>query len=77
MPLEEAIKHCEDVVARCSIPGGNKECGREHQQLAEWLKELKMRRLRDEYGEFCQAHNSDLITGYTEGDKGRTRKGEG
>lgn len=36
MTLDEAIKHAEEVAnSQCS------ECGEEHQQLAEWLKELK------------------------------------
>lgn len=34
MTLDEAIKHCEEK-SDCS------ECSKEHQQLAEWLKELK------------------------------------
>ena len=39
MTLEEAIKHCEEKMKelgeRCY------ECSKEHEQLAEWLKELK------------------------------------
>ena len=36
MTLDEAIKHCEEVVdSKCD------ECGAEHRQLAEWLRELK------------------------------------
>ena len=35
MTLEEAINHAEEK-AKC---GGR--CGEEHEQLAEWLKELK------------------------------------
>jgi hypothetical protein len=35
MTLDEAIKHCEDKAQQCG------ECGKEHVQLAEWLKELK------------------------------------
>ena len=36
MTLDEAIKHCEEVAdTKCN------ECGNEHRQLAEWLKELK------------------------------------
>ena len=33
MTLDEAIKHAEEVF--------NSTCGKEHKQLAEWLKELK------------------------------------
>lgn len=57
MSLEEAIKHCEEVaelneectriyneqgeiMASCSC----KECAKEHRQLAEWLRELKVYR---------------------------------
>ena len=39
MTLEEAIKHAEEKAKR----GG--QCGKEHEQLAEWLKELQTRRL--------------------------------
>ena len=39
MDLEEVIKHAEEK-AKC---GG--ECGEDHAQLAEWLKELQTRRL--------------------------------
>ena len=36
MTIDEAIKHCEEVADRkCD------ECGAEHRQLAEWLRELK------------------------------------
>lgn len=36
MTIEEAIKHCDNIVSsQCN------ECGEEHKQLAEWLKELK------------------------------------
>ena len=35
MTLEEAIIHAEDVSRSC-----NSECGKEHRQLANWLKDL-------------------------------------
>lgn len=38
MTLEEAIKHCEEKAKGCD------ECSKEHQQLAEWLRELKLYR---------------------------------
>ena len=38
MTLDEAIQHCEEK-AQCGT-----DCGMEHKQLAEWLKELKTRR---------------------------------
>lgn len=34
--LDEAIIHCENVSRNC-----DSQCGKDHQQLAEWLKELK------------------------------------
>lgn len=57
MTIEEAIKHCEEVAHERRIESGEcisvndlenaeacYECGEEHKQLAEWLKELKQRR---------------------------------
>ena len=51
MTLNEAIKHCEDVVAKYEIQAANSmskegedyncQCAEEHQQLAAWLQELK------------------------------------
>lgn len=39
MKLEEAINHCKEVAkSKCD------SCGAEHEQLAEWLIELKERR---------------------------------
>lgn len=40
MTLDEAIKHCEEK-SDCS------ECGREHELLASWLKELKKYKEKD------------------------------
>ena len=40
MTLDEAIRHCEEVADNCAVT----ECEMEHRQLAEWLKELKLRR---------------------------------
>jgi hypothetical protein len=40
MTLDEAIQHAEEQAYKL----GNCECGKEHKQLAEWLKELKLRR---------------------------------
>lgn len=49
MTLDEAIKHAEEIAeSRCD------ECGREHRQLVEWLKELK------EYREQEQTSPCDL-----------------
>ena len=57
MTLDEAIKHCEEKArelrtsrAYTDIEGNLRatetceECAREHEQLAEWLTELKLRR---------------------------------
>jgi len=37
MTIDEAIEHCENTACRL----GFTECGKDHRQLAEWLKELK------------------------------------
>ncbi len=37
MNLDEAIKHCRDIVESCD----NQECSVEHYQLMHWLIELK------------------------------------
>jgi hypothetical protein len=43
MTLDEAIKHCEEVAdSKCD------ECGAEHRQLAEWLRELKQMKGEEE-----------------------------
>jgi hypothetical protein len=36
MTLDEAIQHAQEVADR-----GCDQCARDHQQLADWLKELK------------------------------------
>lgn len=41
MTIDEAIKHCKEVVAKC----GQTQCALDHQQLAEWLTELKILRM--------------------------------
>lgn len=54
MTLDEAIKHCEEkaeelnkeVLKQANLCNAKEvadcqECAREHEQLAEWLKELK------------------------------------
>ena len=44
MTLDEAIKHCEEEAEKYMEYGIETECyqcGKEHEQLAEWLKELK------------------------------------
>lgn len=44
MTLDEAIQHANEVATTCA----DKECSLDHKQLAEWLEELKQRRLKDE-----------------------------
>lgn len=57
MTLGEAIKHCEEVAdSRCD------ECGAEHKQLAEWLRELEERRakckwVKYDYRTMCPAEH--------------------
>lgn len=59
MTLDEAIQHCEEEVELAKktphIKGGLVEkCGQEHEQLAQWLKELKDRREGHATCEFCK-----------------------
>lgn len=44
MNIDEAIKHCYEVASLTSCT----ECKKDHEQLAEWLKELKS--YREKYG---------------------------
>ena len=46
MTIEEAIEHCKEQAAKLRTTGdcGCVECAAEHEQLAEWLVELKQRR---------------------------------
>ena len=48
MTLEEAILHCDSVADMCAVTDGNIKCEMEYRQLAEWLRELKERRGKDE-----------------------------
>lgn len=52
MTLSEAIKHCEERID-CS------ECGKEYKQLAEWLTELKMMKLRVKTALYKRFHEED------------------
>lgn len=40
MTLDEAIKHCKNKVFEQEV-SGNIKCSLDHEQLSEWLKELK------------------------------------
>lgn len=44
MTLENAILHLEETLADTTKEWSCAECKQEHQQLYEWLKELKFRR---------------------------------
>lgn len=44
MTLEGAIKHLEETLAGPGHDWGCEECKAEHEQLLEWLTELKNRR---------------------------------
>ena len=44
MTIDSAIAHSEEVAATTKC----KECAEEHRQLAEWLKELKAYREREQ-----------------------------
>ena len=43
MTLDEAITHCDEVANNCN----NKECALNHQQLKNWLIELKTMRSKE------------------------------
>lgn len=44
MTLDEAIKHAEKVAEKQEKFG---KCAEEHQQLVEWMKELRVLRIRE------------------------------
>ena len=46
MNLDEAIKHAEEAGIRLSSDCKTKECGLEHIQLADWLKDYKSLKTR-------------------------------
>ena len=55
MTIDEAIKHAEEVAQRLEnshkrdlMCEDDERCAKEHRQLAEWLKELKAYREREE-----------------------------
>lgn len=74
LTLDEAIKHCEEKAKELkkdyeravalNIPSeGCLECANEHEQLAEWLKELKRYRetdyLRHQYEKYIDTQKND------------------
>lgn len=60
MTIEEAIRHCDDVAEKKSqfCDDFEKSCGKEHEQLAKWLEELKV--LREENAELKRLLNFAL-----------------
>ena len=53
MTLNEAIRHAEEKAC------GNTACTEEYRQLAEWLKELKWRRVKmDNFARACESYRS-------------------
>jgi hypothetical protein len=52
MTIDEAIQHCKEQVQE-QAKKGCLSCAEEHQQLAEWLKELKAYRSRSEIPNTC------------------------
>lgn len=55
MTIDEAIQHCDEK-SDCS------ECGKEHKQLAHWLRELRLLRKRLEpNSKICMA-DEDCVT---------------
>lgn len=49
MTLQEAIQHLQETLADNNHEWGCEECKKEHEQLLEWLKELKAYKLKWEY----------------------------
>ena len=47
MTLDEAIQHLEETLASKDHKWSCAECKSEHEQLLEWLIELKQRRIDD------------------------------
>lgn len=47
MTLEEAINHCDEVIKK-EQSCGCFDCASEHQQLKEWLQELKQYREKEQ-----------------------------
>ena len=41
MTIDEAIEHCEEIAQDCELGEKPTVCADEHRQLAEWLRELK------------------------------------
>ena len=76
MTLDEAIKHAEEVADRCEYEASRYdmtdtyeshmtckegECGEEHRQLAEWLKELKQLRKQTKKGHWIDYSEEGFV----------------
>ena len=59
MTIDEAILYCEEVADRCDVTDGNRQCADDHRQLAEWLRELKAYRGKNESSQ--NVPNGDFI----------------
>ena len=64
MSIDEAIAHAREIADKnsdcwkhCINDGSCSVCEKEHEQLAEWLEELKKRRSED-YGYMADIHQS-------------------
>ena len=64
MSIDEAIAHAREIADKssdcwkhCVNDGSCSVCEKEHEQLAEWLEELKKRRSED-YGYMADIHQS-------------------
>ena len=68
MTIDEAIQHCREQVQE-QAKKGCYSCAEEHQQLAEWLKELKA--YRDARAEINQALNDDARGEQNDYERGR------
>ena len=68
MTIDEAIQHCREQVQE-QAKKGCYSCAEEHQQLAEWLKELKA--YKDARAEINQALNDDVRGEQNDYERGR------
>lgn len=61
MTIDEAIKHCEEEAEKYMEYGIETECyqcGKEHEQLADWLKELKETKEKIESGDLSDGYHT-------------------
>lgn len=74
MTLDEAIQHCKDEAHvlfqhsakhRTGTEDSCYECAKEHEQLAEWLTELKQRREAEKHGFWYVERKNHMSYGCT------------